>query len=456
MQLKNDKIILRYIKESDIENYIKWTTIDTEWQNWDAPWEWPNDEYLKRLKASLKQEPNDSRLQITTLSGEHIGSVNSYHINGDKNKLAIGIGIPPLEARKKGYGIAALTVFMEHLFKSREILYTQTWSGNLPMVLVAEKLGFVEIERINDLREVNGKKYDALTFAITKDEFYRLHETNSEDTKMKREELKKQLTDGIEGKYAKKLIPFMLEHIGDTDSIFRDELIYGTFAKIIEEEKLLSREECKELLTTLLSENYLFYKIGSVNDDSVFKRAFSSLVIALLLDVNEDGDTFLSTEELIEAGAQIVSYLEQEKDLRGYIDGKGWAHSIAHGADMLAFLVYNDDFPIEQFSTILNVIARCLFNAENYTFIHLEDERLAVPIDEMIDRGLTDGELATWVIEVFDKLKNSVKRKPTGEMLTHPLNISNFMKTLYFTLPRDGFGKVKDAIHEGLQRIHDN
>jgi len=77
MQLKNDKVILRYIKESDIENYLRWATIETEWQNWDAPWEWPDDNYLERVKKTLEMEPNDSRLQIVTLIGEHIGSVNS-------------------------------------------------------------------------------------------------------------------------------------------------------------------------------------------------------------------------------------------------------------------------------------------------------------------------------------------------------------------------------------------
>jgi len=173
MQLKNDKIMLRYIKENDINNYIKWATVETEWQNWDAPWEKDenDDRFLKRQKELIGKEPSDGKLEIETPTGEHIGWVSSYYIDGDKEKLAIGIGIPPLSARGKGYGNAALTLFMEHLFETREILYTQTWSGNLPMIALAAKLGFVEVGRITDLREVNGRKHDALTFAITKDEF---------------------------------------------------------------------------------------------------------------------------------------------------------------------------------------------------------------------------------------------------------------------------------------------
>ncbi len=43
-------------------------------------------------------------------------------------------------------------------------IYTQTWSGNTRMVALAEKLGFVEINRKKDLRIVNGQKYDGLSF----------------------------------------------------------------------------------------------------------------------------------------------------------------------------------------------------------------------------------------------------------------------------------------------------
>ena len=182
MKLKNDKVFLRYIKESDIENYIKWTTVETEWQNWDAPWEQDenDDSFLIRQKEAVKETPQDyGKLEIENISGEHIGWVSTYYIDEDKEKLAVGIDIIPLSDRGKGYGKAALSLFMKYLFESRDVLYTQTWSGNLPMIALAKKLGFAEVGRIKDLREVNGKRYDALTFAITKEEFLKLYEANT-------------------------------------------------------------------------------------------------------------------------------------------------------------------------------------------------------------------------------------------------------------------------------------
>jgi len=167
-------ITLRYIKPSDIADYIRWITTETEWCDWDAPWEaGDNDAFVARQKSNLEKSPEVySKLEIDTLDGRHIGWVSSYNIKNDQNKTAVGIDIPAVTDRGKGYGKNALTLFMAYLFGYKNILYTQTWSGNTPMIRLAEKIGFVETSRIKNVREVRGKRYDALTFAITKEDFF--------------------------------------------------------------------------------------------------------------------------------------------------------------------------------------------------------------------------------------------------------------------------------------------
>lgn len=176
MILTNCNIILRYIKESDIEDYNRWLTTETEWGDWDAPWEEDGAcEFLERQKANLVKVPNTyAKLEIDTLSGQHIGWVSSYYIDGYTDKKAVGIDIPPIDARGKKYGENALSLFMAYLFIhcNKNILYTQTWSGNTAMLRLAEKIGFVEVERIKNLRKVRGKNYDALTLSISKESFF--------------------------------------------------------------------------------------------------------------------------------------------------------------------------------------------------------------------------------------------------------------------------------------------
>ena len=42
MRIEFKDIILRDMIESDIEDYVRWFTIQREWENWDAPWEKEN------------------------------------------------------------------------------------------------------------------------------------------------------------------------------------------------------------------------------------------------------------------------------------------------------------------------------------------------------------------------------------------------------------------------------
>lgn len=141
MKITNNDVILRYIKKDDIEDYKIWTTVETQWCDWDAPWEdddWG--EFLQRQKDSLHNTPEIFyKLEIDILSGQHIGWVSSYCIDGNEGKRAIGINIVPVG---KGYGEKALSLFMANLFiyADKNILYTQTWSGNTPMLRLADKM----------------------------------------------------------------------------------------------------------------------------------------------------------------------------------------------------------------------------------------------------------------------------------------------------------------------------
>ena len=39
MRIEFENIILRDMIASDIEDYVRWFTTETEWSNMDAPWE---------------------------------------------------------------------------------------------------------------------------------------------------------------------------------------------------------------------------------------------------------------------------------------------------------------------------------------------------------------------------------------------------------------------------------
>ena len=188
MEIKFKNIILRDMIESDIDDYVRWFTTETEWAKNDAPWEpVESDEEAERASwreyfESVKDLPDDVRRWKFEIewNGRHIGWVSSYPVDGSFEWIdevkegqtvhrAIGIDICERDVWGNGIGTNALRAFMNYYFGSGvDALYTQTWSGNTRMIRCAEKLGFVECNRYVGIREVEGKAYDALTFRLEK------------------------------------------------------------------------------------------------------------------------------------------------------------------------------------------------------------------------------------------------------------------------------------------------
>lgn len=185
MEIKFQDVTLRDMRESDIEDYVRWFTKETEWGDWDAPWEaLEDDEASARKKWTARYERvkalADDEIRSgfeVEYDGKHIGSVSSYWIDetytwisgkdiqdGQKVYQTVGISICESGEWGKGIGTKALQAFIQY-FQDRgyDEICTQTWSGNARMLRCAEKLGFSVCKRIVGIREVRGGKYDALT-----------------------------------------------------------------------------------------------------------------------------------------------------------------------------------------------------------------------------------------------------------------------------------------------------
>ena len=172
-------IVLRDMIESDIEDYVRWFTTETEWSDWDAPWEPVGSNPEEERKSwtaycgSVKDLPPETPRQKfeIELDGRHVGWVSRYYdldyVENPEKIPAVGIDIPEPDARGKGAGTEALRQFIDYLkAHGARRVFTQTWSGNVRMLRVAQKLGFVPYACAKDLRTVRGRKYDALTLKL--------------------------------------------------------------------------------------------------------------------------------------------------------------------------------------------------------------------------------------------------------------------------------------------------
>ena len=249
-----------------------------------------------------------------------------------------------------------------------------------------------------------------------------------------------------------KLIQFMLNQIGATDPELRDMLIYSTFVKLINE-NYLDEKQLLYIIEVCLDQQHLFYQLGQANSDSVFTRSFSSLVIAAILGKDKDAE-LLPYEVYLKAFASSHAYLRQEHDTRGYVEGKGWAHSIAHGADLLASAVEHPYYQQELFYEFLLTIQSCLFKGTVYT--DNEDGRLIYVIESLVKKEMSEIELEQWVNNLFNELEMLFEKEEyTLNFYRTKTNVMNFVKSLYFRLGyQDICRNVRAAIKVNLEVCH--
>lgn len=171
--LKGENVILRTLDIKDVDRYINWYTVDREWEEWDAPWEKFNfdEESIRLFVLSKIIEERKSKLkkflQVCTKDGLHIGWVNAYFLKEDTEKLAVGITLPPVTSRGKGYGEEGLRLFINYLNQSFQDIYMETWTGNIPMMRVGDKLGFKEVYRVEKFWSKNNIYYDRVTYKLS-------------------------------------------------------------------------------------------------------------------------------------------------------------------------------------------------------------------------------------------------------------------------------------------------
>jgi uncharacterized protein DUF2785 len=84
-----------------------------------------------------------------------------------------------------------------------------------------------------------------------------------------------------------------------------------------------------------------------------------------------------------------VTELASERDLRGYVAGKGWGHATAHCADLVKFLARNHRLRPEQQSRMVDAVAGRLRSA-GLVFVWGEDARLAAALSSVAQRPDAD------------------------------------------------------------------
>jgi len=223
----------------------------------------------------------------------------------------------------------------------------------------------------------------------------------------------------------------MLDNIGALDPELRDDLIYMVLANWIMDD-VYDNQELKQILNICIDDQHLFYKIGQNNDDSVFTRTFSALILAILFHKDNKID-YLEKLEFQSTASEVFKYFREEKDLRGYVKEKGWAHSAAHGADVLAEIADSKKANKNLLQKLLKAVISKI-HIKNYIYFNGEDERIASAVKNAIKNpDLDDESINKW----FRELTDFEKIEDRNKYDTLIFNIKNILKSLYFEILSD-------------------
>jgi Protein of unknown function (DUF2785) len=181
-------------------------------------------------------------------------------------------------------------------------------------------------------------------------------------------------------------LPLALEAatlLGSTDPELRDAIGYEAIETWVYREQRLDPGELEQLRVTLATNARR--GLGAGAGDGLFLRSFSVLSLAVLAaqDLKRSYLGARQFDELVDLG---VEELRSERDLRGYVPGKGWGHATAHCADLLKFLARNPRLQAAQQARIVNSIAERLRSA-GQVFVWGEDDRLAAALTSIATRS---------------------------------------------------------------------
>jgi hypothetical protein len=199
----------------------------------------------------------------------------------------------------------------------------------------------------------------------------------------------------------------LMEYLGSPDTNLRegslDILTNWIMMEYYSNEKLIE-------MADRLADNIL-EGLGKKKTDTVFLRAFAALTLATIINYDEqcalknDGTKAFLSEDLVKKYFEkSIKYYNGEKDIRGYIEGKEWAHSIAHGADLLKNFARCRYIQKDDLLLLLETIGDKITEPFEDVYGYYEDLRISITVYTVFMRNLlTIEEIETWFQKMVNK-----------------------------------------------------
>lgn len=171
--------------------------------------------------------------------------------------------------------------------------------------------------------------------------------------------------------------------LGSPDPELRDDLAYSILTHWIYRLNLLS----PQTLVSLTDEwrTNLKSGLGEQGTNSVLRRSFSALMLSSMAR-REAKAPFMGGDRYHALVKEAASYLQTERDLRGYDAQLHWIHATAHTADLLGALAGSTLLSKDEAAIMLVAIAARLSTAPD-VYTQGEQDRLAAAVVAIVRRA---------------------------------------------------------------------
>lgn len=126
----------------------------------------------------------------------------------------------------------------------------------------------------------------------------------------------------------------LLSHVGSLNPAIRDRGCYYLLNEALQQQ-LLTADQLGTIFDWLVQDDQLFVHINEPENDAVFARSFSVLLLSVLLYADHAGVTFMTDARLQQLVSQFTVYVLLENDTRGFVGTHGWAHAYTHIGNLL-------------------------------------------------------------------------------------------------------------------------
>jgi hypothetical protein len=237
--------------------------------------------------------------------------------------------------------------------------------------------------------------------------------------------------------------------LGEADPFLRDDIAFGALSTWMRHDQL-------DTGMLVRIEQALEDAIAAADADG-FGRSFAALALAEVARTDRLRP-WMTPQQRSRMATLAADYLRSTRDYRGYVDGEGWRHAVAHGADWAMQLILNKALATPDAMLLLEALATQVMSADGHAYVYGEPGRLARPVAYAAARGdLDQAAMGAWLEQLATALGPMPSGPKQSQWWLRRGNLENFLHALGHMLAGEqapGLVALAASVDATLAKLH--